>query len=59
MYEPVDGLTESTERPSDVGFYGIILDKILDETCEFFYGKLSNLPMASQNVFKLEQGASP
>ncbi len=36
MYEPVDGLTESTERPSDVGFYGIILDKILDETCEFF-----------------------
>ncbi len=35
MYEPDDEVDRSTERPSQLGFYGIILDNVIDEACEF------------------------
>ena len=34
MYEPEDLVTDDTERPGDLGFYGIILDSVVDDKCE-------------------------
>ena len=31
MFEPEDSATEDQKRPSEAGFYAIILDKVIDE----------------------------
>ncbi len=31
MYEPEDTISEDLTKPSDLGFYGIIVDRVLDE----------------------------
>ena len=31
MFEPEDSATESQEKPSEAGFYAIILNKVIDE----------------------------
>ena len=31
MFEPEDSATEEQEKPSEAGFYAIILSKVIDE----------------------------
>ena len=31
MFEPEDSATEDQKRPSEAGFYAIVLDKVIDE----------------------------
>ena len=54
MFEPEDSATEDQKRPSEAGFYAIILDKVIDEVrfveSHFlfsFHIQYSRLPYAS------------
>ena len=33
MFEPEDNVNENLNKPSDLGFYALILNKLIDEEC--------------------------